>query len=110
MKLRILAISSAILIAAPAIAQDQAASTVEESASEKTVVAVAVQKKVKKKKITDRGHPDYRRCRSEPIIGSLARKRRVCMTNREWTVFNREGNKRSRELVEEMRAGATNGN
>ncbi|VAW03392.1 hypothetical protein MNBD_ALPHA04-753 [hydrothermal vent metagenome] len=110
MKLRILAISSAIFIAAPAIAQDQAASAVETTASEKTVVAVVVPKKVKKKKITDRNHPDYRRCRSEPIIGSLARKRRVCMTNREWTAFIREGNKRSRELVEEMRAGATNGN
>ncbi len=59
----------------------------------------------KKTKITDRRHPDYVRCRSEPVIGSLARKKRVCMTNREWTAHNAEGNKRSREMVDQVTQG-----
>ena len=62
-------------------------------------------KKEKPKKITDRSHPDYVRCRSEPIIGSLARKRRVCMKNKEWAAHNREGGRRSREFVEDMQVG-----
>jgi|GEM_PF-2564288 len=47
----------------------------------------AVEPSKKPKKITDRRHPDYVRCRSEPIIGSLARKRRICMTNAEWVEY-----------------------
>ena len=64
----------------------------------------------KPKKITDRKHPDYVRCRSEPIIGSLARKRRVCMKNKQWAAHSREGSKRSREFVEDMKVGGPAGN
>lgn len=70
----------------------------------------AIEKADKPKKITDRRHPDYVRCRSEPIIGSLARKKRVCMTNREWALHNREGSKRSREFVDDNQAGFAPGN
>ena len=58
-----------------------------------------------KEKITDRRHPDYIRCRKEPIIGSLARKRKICLTNREWESHTREGNKRSKEFVQESTTG-----
>ena len=53
----------------------------------------------KVKKITDRRHPDYIRCRKESIIGSLSRKRKVCVTNKEWAVDSREGNRRAKEVV-----------
>ncbi len=56
-------------------------------------------------KITDRSHPDYVRCRTESIIGSLARKRRVCMTNKEWAKVARQGNRDSRQFVEDGQAG-----
>jgi len=59
----------------------------------------------KPKKITDRRHPDYVRCRSEPIMGSLARKRRVCMTNMEWVEYTRTGARNSREFVEDNQPG-----
>ena len=64
-------------------------------------VEVEETKAKKPKKIKDRNHPDYVRCRSEPIIGSLARKRRICMTNREWVEMARKGNERTREVIDE---------
>lgn len=57
------------------------------------------------KRITDRRHPDYVRCRLEPIIGSLAKKRRVCMTNSEWAAHIQEGNRRSNQFVSDMDGG-----
>ncbi len=71
--------------------------------------ASEVKKADKPKKITDRSHPDYVRCRNRPTMGSLARKQRICVTNREWVVHNRKGNAQSREFVEDMQAGM-NGN
>jgi hypothetical protein len=59
---------------------------------------------VEGEKITDRTHPDYVRCRSERVMGSLAKRTRTCMTNREWLRVTVEGNKRANELVDEMRA------
>jgi len=69
------------------------------------VDASEVKKADKPKKITDRSHPDYVRCRSRAIIGSLARKQRICMTNKEWVAHNQEGSRRSREFVEDMQVG-----
>ncbi|OAO03886.1 hypothetical protein A8B75_10150 [Sphingomonadales bacterium EhC05] len=59
----------------------------------------------KPKKIKDRRHPDYVRCRSEPIIGSLSRKRRVCMTNTEWAEFTKRGSRDSRQFVDDNQPG-----
>ncbi|WP_417622824.1 hypothetical protein [Parasphingorhabdus sp.] len=64
----------------------------------------------KPKKITDRRHPDYVRCRSEPIIGSLARKRRVCMTNAKWKEYVKVGARDSRQFVEDMQVGENTSN
>lgn len=64
----------------------------------------------KPKKITDRRHPDYVRCRSEPIIGSLAKKRRVCMTNAQWVEYTRTGSRDAKQFVEDMQSGLNTSN
>ena len=64
----------------------------------------------KPKKITDRRHPDYVRCRSEPIIGSLAKKRRVCMTNAQWVEYTRTGSRDAKQFVEDMQTGLNTSN
>ena len=60
-------------------------------------------------KITDRDHPEFVRCRTEPVIGSRAKKRKVCLTNREWEEFGRRGNEVARRTVGDN-AGGMNGN
>jgi len=59
-------------------------------------------------KITDRSHPDYVRCRSEPVIGSLVRKRKICMTNKEWEQYARAGNADSRSMLDDLSKGGMN--
>ena len=54
---------------------------------------------VKAGKITDPKHPDFVKCRSEPVLNSRAARTRVCRTNREWTAAAREGNRRTEELL-----------
>jgi len=61
--------------------------------------SVATKEPKKVKKITDRSHPDYIRCRKEAIIGSLSKKRKVCMTNKQWALDSRDGNRRAKEIV-----------
>ena len=63
----------------------------------------------KEKKIKDRRHPDYVRCRKEPVIGSLVQKRKICMTNAQWKKYYSEGNARTDEFIQENRPGATSG-
>ncbi|GAA0487801.1 hypothetical protein GCM10009096_33400 [Parasphingorhabdus litoris] len=100
-----------ILIRTAAIASISALAISTPSAfAGETATVEDVAKKEKPKKITDRKHPDYVRCRSEPIMGSLARKRRVCMTNREWVAHNLEGSKRSREFVDDNQPSFAPGN
>ena len=55
--------------------------------------------------ITDRRHPDYVKCRTESVAGSRARKRRVCLTNREWAEVARQGRGMATALVEGGRSG-----
>ena len=50
----------------------------------------------------DNSHPYYIRCRKDAVIGSLARKLRVCRTNEEWKKFAAQGNDNSREIYDEM--------
>ncbi|WP_108810064.1 hypothetical protein [Sphingorhabdus sp. Alg231-15] len=50
-------------------------------------------------KITDKRHPDYVRCRSEAIVGSLARKRKVCMTNKQWVEARKRGNRLADNMI-----------
>lgn len=60
-----------------------------------------------KGRITDKKHPDYIRCRTESVIGSRAKKRRVCLTNAEWARVEHEGNGVAKRLVEDMASGMT---
>lgn len=77
-----------LLTASPAVAQDS--DTNKEAVSEK---------------ITDRSHPDYVRCRTETVIGSRAKKRKVCLTNRQWAEVARDGNAVATRVVEDGRSG-----
>lgn len=61
-------------------------------------------------KITDKDHPQYIRCRTESVIGSRAKKRRVCLTNAEWARVGREGNSIANEMVENARSGMNGSN
>ena len=63
----------------------------------------------KPKKITDKSHPDYVRCKSEAVIGSRARRKRTCMTNREWDLIARRGNEASRDFVQQNQPGFMSG-
>lgn len=94
------AFAALLLATSPAVASDTATAM-----TEKVEI-----KKEKPKKITDRSHPDYVRCRSEPVIGSLSRKRRTCMTNAEWKETNKQGNKASRDFVDDNQQGFMPGN
>lgn len=55
--------------------------------------------------ITDKSHPDYVRCRSERVIGSLAKRKKTCMTNQEWEMASRAGNRGARDIVESQQVG-----
>lgn len=102
----ITACACAFALATPAIAQDtKATSDTEATATTETKIVVEGEKP----KITDRSHPDYIRCRKEPVIGSRTRMKKTCLTNREWKEVARTGNRDSRGFVEENQAGF-NGN
>lgn len=55
--------------------------------------------------ITDKSHPNYVRCRSERVIGSLAKRTKTCKTNREWEAVARVGNRGARDIVESQQVG-----
>lgn len=61
----------------------------------------------KPEKITDRSHPDYVRCRREPVIGSRAKFTKRCFTNREWDEIARTGNAGTRRIVDSHQGGLT---
>lgn len=85
------ALATLLLAATPALAQDDKAEPPRDE----------------KGKITDKNHPEYIRCRTESVIGSRAKKRRVCLTNAEWARVGREGNAVADRLVEDMASGMT---
>ena len=56
-----------------------------------------------------RNHPYYITCRRDPVIGSLARKLRVCRTNEQWKSFAQNGNDDSRAIMDDMSRAPSNG-
>ena len=59
----------------------------------------------------DKNHPYYITCRKTEVIGSLARKLRVCRTNDQWKVSSANGNQNARDTLEGFaRSGGVNGN
>lgn len=59
----------------------------------------------------DKTHPYYITCRKTEVIGSLARKLRVCRTNDQWKESSAKGNQNARDTLEGFaRSGGTNTN
>jgi hypothetical protein len=54
--------------------------------------------------------PEYMRCRKEEVIGSWAKKVRVCRTNREWSQRSDTGNQNARDTIEAMTRAPASGN
>ena len=92
MTFTLVATSLLALQAAPATTQEAEAKT-------DPNIEVIDKKPVKDKKITDRSHPAYVRCKSEAVIGSRARRKRTCMTNKEWALVEQRGNDATREFA-----------
>jgi hypothetical protein len=55
-------------------------------------------------------HPYYIKCRKTEVIGSLAKKLRVCRTNEQWKESAARGNDTAREAVEAMSKAPINSN
>lgn len=55
-------------------------------------------------------HPNYIRCKKDPVVGSLVRKLRVCRTNEEWKRFSAMGNDNGREILDDMTKAPVSGN
>lgn len=81
-----------------------AAETTKSDTVEITIQAVATAPSTAEP-ITDKTHPDYMRCRSERVIGSLAKRKKTCMTNREWEMASRVGNQGARDIVQSQQVG-----
>lgn len=84
---------------APEVSTSQADASLSQDASNKGNSKEAEQK------ITDRRHPDFIKCRKEAVMGSMSRKIKTCMTNKEWAAFREEGKKRSNEMLEDIQPG-----
>ena len=54
------------------------------------------------------GHPYYIKCRKTEVIGSLARKLRVCRTNEQWKESSARGNENAADTLEAMRRAPIN--
>lgn len=59
----------------------------------------------KNQRITNRKDPRYIRCRVEPVAGSILKTRQVCMSNRDWTLAIRLGNRYARDFVADNQPG-----
>ncbi|WP_380872605.1 hypothetical protein ACFB49_35270 [Sphingomonas sp. DBB INV C78] len=47
----------------------------------------------------DKRDPNAVRCRSEPMIGTLAKRTKICRTNAEWQRLSIEGNRDAADVV-----------
>ena len=56
----------------------------------------------------DATHPYYIKCRKTEVIGSLARKLRVCRTNQQWKEASAKGNENVADTLEAMRRAPIN--
>jgi hypothetical protein len=55
-----------------------------------------------------KNHPYYITCRKTEVIGSLARKLRVCRTNEQWKESSARGNDNAADTLEAMRRAPIN--
>lgn len=114
--LSIFAISIGSLAAMPALAmvsQEWPDQIVSEVVPEGLIIVkilpateiVSIAKSSGPREITNRRDPEYVRCRMEPVVGSTLKKRKICMTNREWKLAIRKGNTYANEFVADSQAG-----
>ena len=104
------AFMAATLLAAPAFAAESAASADHAPPPKAPSAMTPTEIKAYNADI-DKAHPYYITCRKTEVIGSLARKLRVCRTNEQWKISSARGNENSRDLVEGFgRSGGTNTN
>ncbi|MBZ6379498.1 MULTISPECIES: hypothetical protein [Pacificimonas] len=82
-----LALAAGMLVAAPTFAQPKEVSL--EEANEGL----------------DKSDPNYLRCKRLKVIGSLAKRKEVCMTNHEWEVARLQGRSGARSIVDSARNG-----
>jgi hypothetical protein len=68
----------ALVVSAPALAQEEAEAPVK----------------------LDRSHPDYVRCETMTSVGNRARRERICKTNAEWKRLAQNNNAVAREVQE----------
>ena len=54
-------------------------------------------------------HPNYIRCTTEVVTGTLAKKVRTCRTNQNWARIGADGNDKARRMVESAGSGWTQG-
>lgn len=105
--------SLALLAASMMAMQPPPAATVQKNDKEKTTgpeIEMVEQRPEKHKKITDEKHPDYVLCKSEAVLGSRAKRKRTCMTNRDWALVSRRGNEATRDFVGDNQPGMMGGN
>lgn len=56
-----------------------------------------------------RDHPNYIRCVSQEVTGSLMMRNKVCRTNQDWAEVQSKGNASARSLVTSLQTGFTSG-
>ena len=104
----VLAVGWALVASGAALAADTPAS--DRQPPEKAPSSMTSTEIAQFNKGLEKSHPQYIRCRKEEVIGSLARKFRVCRTNAEWSRYADVGNQNARETVEAMTRAPVSGN
>ena len=100
--MRFIAIGAlSVALAAPAIAGDK--QPPERMPSEMTPTEIRAYNSD-----IDASHPYYIKCRKTEVIGSLARKLRVCRTNQQWKEASAKGNENAADTLEAMRRAPIN--
>jgi hypothetical protein len=99
--MRLISLAASIALAAPAIAADKLPP--DRMPSEMTPTEIKVYNADLAK-----SHPYYITCRKTEVIGSLARKLRVCRTNEQWKESSARGNDNAADTLEAMRRAPIN--
>lgn len=87
------------LVAAQAAPQTQVTAEPQQPPADETRQASTPASEALESKKLDKDDPEYVRCKTETVIGSRAKRKRTCMTNREWALVERRGNEQSKEFA-----------
>ncbi len=98
-----LTIAAAVIVAAPTLAaagDEGVAPTIERKIPEGPPSAMTNAEIAEHNGGLDLRHPDFIKCRKIDIIGSLAKKARVCRTNEQWAESWEKGNRNVRDTAD----------